>query len=92
MSSLGSLVFFAQVLQSSGRFEALWQDAPLIYRSPNAPNAREVVGKAKVTAGGDNPRFIVTNLPAKAFKGDTDRERFTTVRREEQRYSRLGPI
>lgn len=37
-------MFFAQFLQASGRFEALCQDAPLAYRSPNAPAARDVVG------------------------------------------------
>jgi hypothetical protein len=41
---------------------------------------RRVVGKAEVTKGEDNPRFIVTNLPAKGFKGDEDRQRFTTER------------
>ena len=44
VSPLGPLVFFAQFLQTSGRFEALCQDAPLAYRSPNAPAARDVVG------------------------------------------------
>jgi hypothetical protein len=44
MSPLGPLVFFAQFLQASGRFEALMRDAPLEYRSPNAPSARDVVG------------------------------------------------
>ena len=44
VSLLGPLVFFAQFLQASGRFEALLWDAPLEYRSPNAPRAREVVG------------------------------------------------
>jgi hypothetical protein len=29
---------------------------------------RRVIGKAEVNAQGDNPRFVVTNLPAKGFK------------------------
>lgn len=33
---------------------------------------RRVVGKAEVTAEGDNPRFIVTNLPMKDFTAITD--------------------
>jgi hypothetical protein len=44
VSPLGPLVFFAQFLQASGRFEALCQDAPLAYGSPNAYPAREVIG------------------------------------------------
>ena len=35
---------------------------------------RRVVGKAEVMAGGDNPRFIVTNLPREGFRGE-DRAR-----------------
>ena len=35
-----------------------------------------MIGKAEVTAAGDNPRFIVTNLPAAGGKGEKDRERF----------------
>jgi hypothetical protein len=31
--------------------------------------ARRVVAKAEVTAAGHNPRFVVTNLPAKGFGG-----------------------
>ena len=38
--------------------------------------ARRVIGKAEVLAGGDNPRFIVTNLPAESFLGDAP-ERFS---------------
>ena len=37
--------------------------------------ARRVIGKAEVLPGGDNPRFIVTNLPAAGF-GDDASERF----------------
>lgn len=32
--------------------------------------ARRVIGKAEVTAQGDNPRFVVTNLPAEGFAGE----------------------
>jgi hypothetical protein len=53
---------------------------------------RRVVGKAEVTAGDDNPRFIVTNLPAKAFKGDPDRQRFTAARLYEEFYCARGEM
>ena len=54
--------------------------------------ARRVVGKAEVLAGDDNPRFIVTNLPAKGFKGDADRPRFTTVRLFQEFYCARGEM
>jgi hypothetical protein len=54
--------------------------------------ARRVVGKAEVMAGGDNPRFIVTNLPAQGFKGDKDRKRFTPQRLYEELYCARGEM
>ena len=53
---------------------------------------RRVAGKAEVMAGGDNPRFIVTNLPAKGFQGDQDRERFTAARLYEELYCARGEM
>lgn len=52
--------------------------------------ARRVVGKAEVMAGGDNPRFIVTNLPAQGFK--QDRQRFTAARLYEELYCARGEM
>ena len=40
--------------------------------------ARRVVAKAEVMAAGDNPRFGVTHLPARGFRGE-DRTRFTAA-------------
>ncbi len=54
--------------------------------------SRRLVGKAEVTNGGDNPRFIVTNLPATAFPGDPDRERFTAARLYEELYCARGEM
>ena len=53
---------------------------------------RRVVGKAEVMTGGDNPRFIVTNLPAQSFAGDKDRERFTPTRLYEELYCARGEM
>jgi hypothetical protein len=39
---LGLAGFFAQFLQAGGGFEALCEDAPLHYRSRNAPSVRAV--------------------------------------------------
>ncbi|MSU65394.1 MAG: IS1380 family transposase [Opitutus sp.] len=54
--------------------------------------ARRVVGKAEVTHGGDNPRYVVTNLPAKAWQGDQDRTRFTPARLYEELYCARGEM
>jgi hypothetical protein len=45
---------------------------------------RRVIGKAEVMAEGENPRFIVTNLPAAGFKVEKDRERFEPARLYEE--------
>jgi len=54
--------------------------------------ARRVIGKAEVMAAGDNPRFVVTNLPARGFKGDPDRARFTPQRLYEEFYCARGEM
>lgn len=53
---------------------------------------RRVVAKAEVSSAGDNPRFIVTNLPAEGFKGQTDRECFGTQRLYEELYCARGEM
>jgi hypothetical protein len=53
---------------------------------------RRVVGKAEVMAAGDNPRFVVTNLPAEGFKGDEDRERPLPQRLYEELYCARGDM
>jgi hypothetical protein len=54
--------------------------------------ARRVVGKAEVMTAGDNPRFIVTNLPAAGFAGDADRARFNPARLYEEFYCARGEM
>lgn len=54
--------------------------------------ARQVIGKAEVLAAGENPRFVVTNLPAKGFRGDKDRKRFTPQRLYEELYCARGDM
>jgi hypothetical protein len=53
---------------------------------------RRVIGKAEVMAGGDNPRFVVTNLPKEGFAEEQDRERFTSARLYEQLYCARGEM
>jgi hypothetical protein len=40
----GQLVFFTEFLEVSGLFDAWVEDCPLIYKSPNAPKKRNVLG------------------------------------------------
>jgi hypothetical protein len=53
-------------------------------------HARRVIGKAEVTAQGDNPRFVVTNLPARGWRGAKDRRRFGAPRLYEEFYCARG--
>ena len=49
----GHLVFFAEYLKVSGRFDALVADCPMHYTSPNAPSKRDIrtgVAKSKTAA------------------------------------------
>ena len=51
-----------------------------------------MIGKAEVTAQGQNPRFLVTNLPARGFKGDKDSPRFIPARLYEELYCARGEM
>jgi hypothetical protein len=53
---------------------------------------RRVIGKAEVMSAGDNPRFIVTNLPVEGFKDEKDRKRFVPVRLYEEVYCARGEM
>jgi len=54
--------------------------------------ARRVIGKAEVMAQGDNPRFVVTNLPVRGFKDDKDSERFSPQRLYQELYCARGEM
>ena len=51
---------------------------------------RRVIGKAEVTPEGDNPRFVVTNLPAEKFADDNEGERFSPAKLYEVLYCARG--
>ncbi len=53
---------------------------------------RRVIGKAEVMAHGDNPRFVVTNLPVEGFADDEDRRRFLPERLYEALYCARGDM
>lgn len=54
--------------------------------------ARRVIAKAEVSALGDNPRFLATNLPAGGFKDDEDPTRLTPQRLYEEFYCARGEM
>jgi hypothetical protein len=55
--------------------------------------SRRVIGKAEITAEGENPRFVVTNLPARGFRDDPDsQERFGPARLYEELYCARGDM
>jgi hypothetical protein len=67
--------------------------AEFAYRTQKSwSRARRVVGKAEVLGGSDNPRFVVTNLPAEGFPGAADRMRFTAARLYEEFYCARGEM
>jgi Transposase DDE domain group 1 len=53
---------------------------------------RRVIAKAEVSSAGDNPRFVVTNLPADGFKGQADPTRFEPQRLYEELYCQRGDM
>ena len=72
---------------------AVREFAEFQYRTQDTwSRSRRVIGKAEVTREGDNPRFVVTNLPPKRFQGDKDRTRFTPQRLYEELYCARGDM
>jgi hypothetical protein len=63
------------------------------YRTQDSwSRSRRVIGKAEVMKAGENPRFIVTNLPAQGFKDEEDNTRFTPARLYEELYCARGEM
>ena len=57
LTPLGQLVYFAEFLKVSGRFDAAVGDCPLVYTSPNAPAVRDVVGTWALAALAGHKRY-----------------------------------
>ena len=53
---------------------------------------RRVIGKAEVMKEGENPRFVVTNLPAAGFDDEKDKGRFRPARLYEELYCARGDM
>src|SRR5271169_5627265 len=54
--------------------------------------SRRVIGKAEVMNAGENPRFVVTSLPAKGFEDDEEKTRFSPARLYEELYCARGDM
>jgi hypothetical protein len=54
--------------------------------------SRRVIGKAEVMSQGENPRFLVTNLPAEGFKDEQDTGRLSPQRLYEELYCARGEM
>src|SRR5258707_3416614 len=64
-----------------------------MYRTHDSwSRSRRVIGKAEVMQEGENPRFVVTNLPAAGFQDDEDENRFRPARLYEQLYCARGDM
>jgi hypothetical protein len=61
-------------------------------KSETWSRARRVIAKAEVTAQGDNPRFVVTNLPVEGFAEEEDAGRFGAARLYEELYCARGEM
>ncbi len=57
LTPLGQLPFFIHYLKASGLFDALVADCPLRYRSPNAPDRRDVVGTTMLSMLAGHKRY-----------------------------------
>jgi len=63
------------------------------YRTHNSwSRFRRLIGKAELLSKGENPRFIVTNLPQAGFTEDADKERFKPDNLYEKFYCARGDM
>lgn len=61
VTSMGSLVFFAQYLHTAGLIDGLCADTPLAYRSNNAPRERDVFGTVILSILNGQTRYAHIN-------------------------------
>ena len=57
LTPLGQLPFFIHFLKASGLFDVLVADCPLRYRSPNAPERRDVLGTTMLSMLAGHKRY-----------------------------------
>ena len=66
VTPMGSLVFFAQYLQTGGLMDRLCKGTPLAYSSNNAPEERDVLGTVVLSILNGQTRYAHIN----ALRGD----------------------
>jgi hypothetical protein len=67
VTPLGHIAFFIEYLKLSGRFDALVADCPVVYRSPNAPRKRDLLGTTMLAILAGHWRYAHIT----ALRGDT---------------------
>lgn len=71
VTSMGSLVFFAQYLKTSGLMERFCQGTPLAYHSNNAPEERDVLGTILLSVLNGQTRYShITTLRGDKVGGE----------------------
>jgi hypothetical protein len=65
--AVGSYCLFFEYLKLSGRFDALVADCPVVYRSPNAPRKRDLLGTTMLAILAGHWRYAHIT----ALRGDT---------------------
>ncbi|MDI6774354.1 MAG: hypothetical protein QME60_03020 [Verrucomicrobiota bacterium] len=66
VTPMGSLVCFAQHMETGGLMDRLCRNTPLAYTSPNAPEERDVMGTIVLSALNGQTRYAHIN----ALRGD----------------------
>jgi hypothetical protein len=66
VTPMGSLVFFAQYVQTGGLLDRLCKDSPLAYSSHNAPKERDIFGTVLLSTLNGQTRYAQIN----ALRGD----------------------
>jgi hypothetical protein len=85
IEKLGPALAQARARQCLSGAASVREFAELRYRTLESwSRERRVIGKAEVMNAGENPRFVVTNLPAEGFKDEEEEE-------EEEQQSRFSP-
>ena len=93
IEKLGSALAQARARHCLTGGSSVREFSEFMYRTKDSwSRPRRVIGKAEVMSEGENPRFVVTNLPAKGFKDDKDRSRLSPARLYEELYCARGDM
>jgi len=93
IDKLGPTLARARARRCLSGASSVRQFTEFLYRTHQSwSRERRVIGKAEVMSEGENPRFVVTNLPAKGFEDQPDQSRFSPARLYEEVYCARGDM